>query len=289
LDLGTSSNAPNAPAAAAIISSVAPALLSSTTAGGKVERTIMHQQRSSAFSGGTPVIAFPSSEFCVPSKKAWRAVPLLKPGQGGDPVLVWQRIRLDLTRHARNSLAGTQLGRYGIIGELSDVEVAAGYKIAEIHACYDAAMGVRRHIASPSYEAGFGRDAGHESQAEAVRSKSAQRAYEAMMAVLTTANRTLGRGLIEAVEDVCVEDLVCPPGRFADLRTALAMVAAHFGYRAPHAPRAKNPNNCHNSQNPVRSPPPSDKEKFHRALIDREKYRADKVRRGTLFQRQFMG
>jgi hypothetical protein len=105
----------------------------------------------------------------------------------------------------------------------------------------------------------------------------------------TTANRLLGRGLIEVVEDVCVEDLVCPPGRFADLRTALGMVAVHFGYRAPHTPQPKSPAFGHNGKTPVRSPPPSDKEKFHRALIDREKYRADKARRGTLLSRQFMG
>jgi hypothetical protein len=121
---------------------------------------------------------------------------------------------------------GTQLGRYGIIGELNDVEVAAGLRVAEVWRRYDAAMGARRSAPSPGYEVGRGR----ENQAENARSRRARRAYDAMMAVLSTAERLLGRGLIQAVEDVCVADLVCPAGRLGDVREALKMVAAHFGY-----------------------------------------------------------
>jgi hypothetical protein len=56
------------------------------------------------------------------------------------------------------------------------------------------------------------------------RSRRARHAFEVMRGVLITAERMLGRGLIQAVEEVCVEDLVCPAGRLGDLRTALGMV-----------------------------------------------------------------
>jgi hypothetical protein len=44
----------------------------------------------------------------------------------------------------------TQLGRYGIIGELNDAEVAAGLRIAEVWHRYEAAMGGRRSVRSPT-------------------------------------------------------------------------------------------------------------------------------------------
>ena len=67
-------------------------------------------------------------------------------------------------------------------------------------------------------------------EAENARSRRARHAFEVMRGVLITAERMLGRGLIQAVEEVCVEDLVCPAGRLGDLRTALGMVAAYYGY-----------------------------------------------------------
>ena len=41
----------------------------------------------------------------------------LKPGQGGDPVAVWQRARLDWRRAGLDPQGATQLGRLGIIDE----------------------------------------------------------------------------------------------------------------------------------------------------------------------------
>jgi hypothetical protein len=52
----------------------------------------------------------------------------LKPGQGGDPVALWQRARLDWRRAGLDPQGPTQLGRLGIIGELNQSEVAAGFK-----------------------------------------------------------------------------------------------------------------------------------------------------------------
>ena len=43
--------------------------------------------------------------------------------------------------------------------DLDDVETRAGFRLAEVWGRYDFAMGRRRQAASPSYEAGRGRDA----------------------------------------------------------------------------------------------------------------------------------
>jgi hypothetical protein len=56
----------------------------------------------------------------------------LKPGQGGDPVAVCQRARLDWRRAGLDPQGATQLGRLSIIGELNESEVAAGFKVAEV-------------------------------------------------------------------------------------------------------------------------------------------------------------
>ena len=58
--------------------------------------------------------------------------------------------------------------------------------------------------------------------------KSARRKCAAKLPMCAT--KCAAKPLIQAVEDVCVADLVCPPGRLGDLRIALGMVAAHFGY-----------------------------------------------------------
>jgi hypothetical protein len=41
----------------------------------------------------------------------------LKPGQGGDPVAVWQRARLEWQGAGRDPQGATHLGRLGIIDE----------------------------------------------------------------------------------------------------------------------------------------------------------------------------
>jgi hypothetical protein len=106
-----------------------------------------------------------------------------------------------------------------------------------VYRCYDLAVGARRTVPSPGFEMGRGGRDGEESQEENARSRRARHAFEAMRAVLAAAERVVGRGLIQAVEDVCVSDLLCPPGRLGDLRIALGMIAAHFGFGEQRPPR----------------------------------------------------
>jgi hypothetical protein len=68
----------------------------------------------------------------------------LKPGQGGHPVAVGQRARLDWRRAGLDPQGATQLGRLGIIGELNQSKVAAGFKVAEVYGLYENSIGRRR-------------------------------------------------------------------------------------------------------------------------------------------------
>ena len=87
----------------------------------------------------------------------------------------------------------------------------------------------------------------------------------------------LGRGLIQAVEEVCVEDLVCPAGRLGDLRTAPGMVAAHYGYGGGRHSVAVPRRHWKNRHIPLSERAPlTEDEKFVRALVDRKKYRETK-------------
>ena len=111
-------------------------------------------------------------------------------------------------------------------------------------------------------------------EAENARSRRARHAFEVMRGVLITAERMLGRGLIQAVEDVCVEDLVCPAGRLGDLRTAPGMVAAHYGYGGGRHSVAVPRRHWKNRHIPLSERAPlTEDEKFVRALVDRKKYR----------------
>ena len=114
-------------------------------------------------------------------------------------------------------------------------------------------------------------------EAENARSRRARHAFEVMRGVLITAERMLGRGLIQAVEDKCVEDLVCPAGRLRDLRTALGMVAAHYGYGGGRHSVAVPRRHWKNRHIPLSERAPlTEDEKFVRALVDRKKYRETK-------------
>jgi hypothetical protein len=228
----------------------------------------------------------------------------LRPGQGGDPVAVWQRARLEWVRAGRDPQGATQLGRLGIIGELNESEVAAGFKIAEVYGRYESSIGRRRTAASPSYEVGRGREQVSETDAERDRARTVRRAFDALSGELAGAERQCGRGLKDAVEAVCVEDRVCPAGRLGDVRLALDLIAAHFrldrrrerqrgtngiNRQAPHVPLA-HPGGREAFIETLCSIVPDmdadaaeeafdaliERERFDKALMDREKFRMGK-------------
>lgn len=76
--------------------------------------------------------------------------------QGVAPA-VFYRIREHGVRLGVDPRLSTVLGRMGMFKELSEAEVDAGFRIAEIYGRYEGLKGIpRRTAASPSYERGFG-------------------------------------------------------------------------------------------------------------------------------------
>jgi hypothetical protein len=70
---------------------------------------------------------------------------------------VFFRIREHGVRLGIDPRLSTVLGRMGLFRELSEAEVDAGFRIAEIYGRYEGLKGIpRRTAASPSYERGFG-------------------------------------------------------------------------------------------------------------------------------------
>jgi hypothetical protein len=127
-----------------------------------------------------------------------------------------------------NPLLETQAGRLLFLEELTLDQAQTAWRIAEIYGRYDRAMGRRRSSASPSYEAGRGRDSGlAESDDQRARVKSTVRAFGALQAEL----RLCPRGVRPALEELCVEDRACPPGWLPAVRIALDMLAVALGIR----------------------------------------------------------
>jgi hypothetical protein len=76
--------------------------------------------------------------------------------QGVAPA-VFYRIREHGVRLGVDPRLATVIGRMGMFKELSEAEVDAGFRIAEVYGRYEGMKGIpRRTAASPSYERGFG-------------------------------------------------------------------------------------------------------------------------------------
>lgn len=146
----------------------------------------------------------------------------LKQQDAGIPGASLQRLRALGT----NPLIATQVGRLLYLGELTETEAAAAYRIGEIYGRYEQSIGRRRSVASPSYEAGRGRDIGlTESDSAAARAESAARAFGALQADLALCPR----GVRPAIEELCVEDRACPPGWLPVVKIALGILAVELG------------------------------------------------------------
>jgi hypothetical protein len=146
----------------------------------------------------------------------------------GPSLAGWHRIREDAVKLGSNPLIATELGRLGYTGALTSVEVATGFRIAEIYGRYDRSIGRRRSIASPSYELGRGRDtAAVESEEARERAHGAARAFGALQAEIALCPRHVKSPL----EELCVEDRICPPGWLPAVRIALGMLADALGIR----------------------------------------------------------
>lgn len=123
----------------------------------------------------------------------------------------------------------TQIGRLLFLGEIDQVQAETAWRIAQIYGRYDRAMGRRRSAASPSYEVGRGRDtAATESDDEAERSRTAVRRFNRLQDEIRAISPI---GLASVLEELCVNDLVCPPGTLLTVKVALDRLAEPLGLR----------------------------------------------------------
>lgn len=148
----------------------------------------------------------------------------LKAQSAGVTYTALQRLRALGT----NQLLETEVGRLLFLDELTLEEARAAWTVAEIYGRYDRAMGRRRATASPSYEAGRGRDPGlTESEDEAERSQRARRQWGRLQAAIAVCPR----GVRPAVEELCIEDRACPAGWLPRVKLALELIALEMGIR----------------------------------------------------------
>jgi hypothetical protein len=167
----------------------------------------------------------------------------IKPRDDGDaraPTL-WRRIKDGAVKGGAHPYAGTVLGRLSIFGILTDAEVEAGFRVAEIVGRYERLSGApRRTCASPAYESGFGFafDAHVRADADMVkrferRVRRVRRAYEHLVDHLPDNGR-------DALFTVCVEDREINSLLHKDLQVLLRRLAVTFGFAAaPREPKAK--------------------------------------------------
>jgi hypothetical protein len=166
----------------------------------------------------------------------------IKPRDEGDvraPTL-WRRIKDGAVKGGAHPYAGTVLGRLSIFGLLTDAEVEAGLRVAEIVGRYERVSGApRRTCASPAYERGFGfsLDAHAHALADADlarrferRVRQARRSYEYLLDHIPESAR-------DALFTVCVEDREINALLHKDLQTVLRQLAVSFGFAA--APRER--------------------------------------------------
>jgi hypothetical protein len=150
----------------------------------------------------------------------------LRPDAGREAT-AWRRILGVAIQLGLNPLLGTQLGRLGVLNELAAHHVETGFRIAEIYGRYEHAIGRRRSVASPSYETGCGRMMDAETDSASRRARAATRAFGALQAELLLCPR----GARAAIEELCVEDRVCPPGALPTVKIALDLLSISLGMR----------------------------------------------------------
>jgi hypothetical protein len=164
----------------------------------------------------------------------------IRPGDAGDrraPTL-WRRIKDGAVKGGAHPYAGTVLGRLSIFGLLTDAEVEAGFRVAEIVGRYERLSGApRRTCASPAYERGFGFSLDAPALADANlarrferRVRQARRSYEHLIDHIPERAR-------DALLTVCIEDREINSLLHKDLATVLRQLAVSFGFAA--APRAR--------------------------------------------------
>jgi hypothetical protein len=156
-------------------------------------------------------------------------------GDEGDgaraPALV-RRIFDNAAALALDPRIATQVGRLHILRALTETHVAAADLIGRIYGRYEYFHGLRRSVASPSYQIGMRRAESAEDRAE--ETARARDQFLKLQDCLPAAPAALRA----AVEQLCVEDRAVSPVHLDAIRAILASVAGIYGL-APAPAKAR--------------------------------------------------
>jgi hypothetical protein len=121
--------------------------------------------------------------------------------------------------------AGTVLGRLSIFGILSDAEVEAGFRVAEIVARHERCCGApRRSAASPAYQRSYGTALDPQDAADdARRARRAARKFQLLIDEVPDRGR-------DPLFTVCVDDQEINSLLHKDLQAVLRRLAVSFGF-----------------------------------------------------------
>lgn len=165
------------------------------------------------------------------TKKTEREDPARYPGGRKrdrlSPTLVY-RIREHAIKLGADARLGTVLGTLGLHSVLSDAEVAAGFKCAEIIGRYEQLKGIpRRSAASPSYQRGFGNGGEideHRLSPDQIKAhkrlvRRATKAYDKLLTIFPNDKAK------EIIERVCCDDERINPTLHPHLAACLHLLA----------------------------------------------------------------
>jgi hypothetical protein len=134
----------------------------------------------------------------------------------------WKRCKAAGGHLAAGPYIGTELGRLGFIGELDDIEVAAGFKVAAVYGSFDRSLGLRRAPRSPAYAASYGgRSATPDDGA------AAKLAFEALQEEISIFSQFTGHDVRAELEYLCVDDRAIP-GSVIRVKALLASLARQW-------------------------------------------------------------
>lgn len=77
----------------------------------------------------------------------------------GEPIVpaAWARIRTEAARLTDDQRLSSEIGRLSFHREITDMQAATAFRVADIYNAFERARELRRSSRSPSYERGFGR------------------------------------------------------------------------------------------------------------------------------------
>jgi hypothetical protein len=159
--------------------------------------------------------------------------PATKPST--DPIsgAEWQRIRQFGRKLGGDPRLASELSRLNLFGELTILQTTAGQRVGEIYGRYEGLAGLRRSVRSPSYERAYGDTWGHE---EAERAASdAFVTLQKTLDKLAPAPSPIREGsvrkhyLVDALEQLCVENRAVSPVLYPEIRSLLEALAEEWG------------------------------------------------------------